>query len=508
VACELTYQEVLQRRRGQYEHAIHIQPAHIVANLTVGVHLSEPDGIQSLAVTAPPGGPPATVSDSVAPAAARRVLYAVDASQQMAVHPKTGIAGDLSIIYECVVPGRDAGLVQVSGGYFAHYFAPAGLPRLPKRLVFVLDVSGSMSGSKIDQTRAAFTTILQQVSDDDQLGIIVFSTGTEAWPATGELRTVDAAAKDAALAWTLERLVADGGTNIYGALMQAVDMCSPKAPGLVVFLTDGDPSAGEVTDPKGILARVSEAAQGRATIFSLGFGYNIDFAFLSGLSARTQGFARQIHPQRDPTSQLETFYEEIRSPLLYNVQATYPAAAVNLSSLTRTSFAQYFEGSELLVAGQLEPEVAAEWTLSVSGQSAGSQTETLVKVVNASAESRPPAAVVDSPPTDFVERLYAHLRIRDLLNRGLAAGDQAEAEVLQAQALALALQYHLVTPLTSFIIVQDNEVRPPTDDERAMGGQMMAMMDSSISRAASTRPVTWALLPLLFLLLPLWPGPL
>jgi len=36
---------------------------------------------------------------------------------------------------------------QVVDGYFTHFFAPVGLTPLRKRILFVLDVSGSMSFS-------------------------------------------------------------------------------------------------------------------------------------------------------------------------------------------------------------------------------------------------------------------------------------------------------------------------------------------------------------------------
>lgn len=40
---------------------------------------------------------------------------------------------------------------QVHDGYFVHYFAPKGLPVVPKDVIFVIDVSGSMIGTKIKQ---------------------------------------------------------------------------------------------------------------------------------------------------------------------------------------------------------------------------------------------------------------------------------------------------------------------------------------------------------------------
>lgn len=40
---------------------------------------------------------------------------------------------------------------QIENGYFVHYFAPEGLPTIPKNVIFVIDKSGSMRGRKIQQ---------------------------------------------------------------------------------------------------------------------------------------------------------------------------------------------------------------------------------------------------------------------------------------------------------------------------------------------------------------------
>lgn len=40
---------------------------------------------------------------------------------------------------------------QVLDGHFVHYFAPKDLPVVPKNVVFVIDTSASMVGTKIKQ---------------------------------------------------------------------------------------------------------------------------------------------------------------------------------------------------------------------------------------------------------------------------------------------------------------------------------------------------------------------
>jgi hypothetical protein len=65
--------------------------------------------------------------------------------------------------------------LQVNDGYFVHFFAPKDLKALHKHVVFVLDVSGSMDGRKIEQLKEAMTAILDDLNDGDYFNIVEFS---------------------------------------------------------------------------------------------------------------------------------------------------------------------------------------------------------------------------------------------------------------------------------------------------------------------------------------------
>lgn len=65
--------------------------------------------------------------------------------------------------------------MQVNDGYFVHFFAPTNLKPLHKHVVFVLDVSGSMDGRKIEQLKEAMQKILDDLNDGDYFNIIEFS---------------------------------------------------------------------------------------------------------------------------------------------------------------------------------------------------------------------------------------------------------------------------------------------------------------------------------------------
>jgi predicted metal-dependent peptidase len=56
-----------------------------------------------------------------------------------------------------------------------HFFAPTDLKPLHKHVVFVLDVSGSMHGRKIEQLKEAMMEILDDLNDGDYFNIVEFS---------------------------------------------------------------------------------------------------------------------------------------------------------------------------------------------------------------------------------------------------------------------------------------------------------------------------------------------
>lgn len=62
-------------------------------------------------------------------------------------------------------------------GYFVHFFSPPNLKSLKKHVVFVLDISGSMSGRKIEQLQEAMRRILADLKTEDYFNIITFSSG-------------------------------------------------------------------------------------------------------------------------------------------------------------------------------------------------------------------------------------------------------------------------------------------------------------------------------------------
>lgn len=81
--------------------------------------------------------------------------------------------------------------ILLQDGYFVHFYAPPEIPPLPKQIVFVLDTSGSMAGTKLEQLKAAMYTILQELKEHDTFSFVEFESVVRVWNLNQTAVTVD-----------------------------------------------------------------------------------------------------------------------------------------------------------------------------------------------------------------------------------------------------------------------------------------------------------------------------
>uniref|UniRef100_A0A8C7XW29 Inter-alpha-trypsin inhibitor heavy chain family member 6 n=1 Tax=Oryzias sinensis TaxID=183150 RepID=A0A8C7XW29_9TELE len=422
----LAYEELLSRRLGRYELSLGLRPGQLVQNLTVDVRISERTGISFIKVLPLKTKTDAPVSSHVEKSATcARVQFSPTVKQQSNISSK-GLNADFIIQYD--VDLKDLmGDIQVYDGYFVHYFAPRGLPVVPKDVIFVIDISGSMIGNKIKQTKQAMTTILGDLREGDHFNIITFSDKVQTWK---KGRTVRATRQNVREAQEfVRRIMAEGWTNINAALLSAAQLLNPSSSSsrlvssrvpLVIFLTDGEATIGVTSGD--IILNNARKALGSASLFGLAFGDDADLLLLKRLALENGGVARMVYEDADAALQLKGFYDEVASPLLSDIQLSY--LDDQAFDVTRSLFPNYFQGSELVVAGRVRPGVQ---DLKVSMSATDLKEE--VKLEND----------VD----------VSHEKGKDL-------------ELLTEKATNLSLKYNFVTPFTSLVVVKPDAEEPTT----------------------------------------------
>merc|ERR1712088_78129 len=445
VLFRLTYDELLGRKESMYRQEINIDLQQIVDDFRVEVYINESLPITEISV------PELLESNTIDPseetqnsfvkieknfegdAKKAKIVFAPTPIEQRAA-AEEGMSGRLQINYDVDRQNQDSE-VQVIDGYFVHFFVPENLETLPKHAIFILDVSGSMHGEKLQQLKDAMFTVLNDMKPEDFFNIITFSSSVSNWSPSALWESCNGEAdigffqcleenssefteegSQAAIPATKENkkkaishvldLEANGGTNMNSAMLTGLDLAkevirSETLPqgvaSMLVFLSDGEATEGE-TSGTTIKENVAEAnSETELPIFSVAFGSGADFDLLKEISLAADSFAKRVYEGSDAALQLENFYAEISSPVVTN-----PKFAKDSSS----------------------PSI----------------------VIDTFDCIQPIPEVKKSKAQEFLQSLHAFLNIQQLLKKDK-----------KTEALALALENHFVTPVTSLVVVRPDE---------------------------------------------------
>ncbi|XP_029946897.1 inter-alpha-trypsin inhibitor heavy chain H3-like [Salarias fasciatus] len=465
VTFELTYEELMKRTLGKYELQIHARPMQPVKDFKIDVHIQEKAGISFLDVK---GG---LSTNALANAITRTqadkkawVHFYPTEDQQKACDScdEQGLNGDLVIVYD-VNRNSTLGDIMISKGYFVHHFAPSSHSRIPKNVVFIIDRSGSMRGRKIEQTRTALIHILGDLAEDDYFGLITFNNKIFHWKQ--ELVQANSANLDSAKNFARE--ISDrGGTDINRAVLEGSNMLNahPRegSASLLILLTDGDPTSGE-TNIERIHSNVRQAIAGKFPLYCLGFGFDVNFEFLEKMALQNNGVARRIYEESDAAIQLKGFYEEVATPLLTNVTMSYKGG----SNLTQTVFSQYYNGSEIVVAGQIDDNNIDSFI-----PQAVAITRTERKTFS---ETNNPVETSETVSDNQTQRVWAYLTVKQLLQKELLMSGPEKEEV-KKNILELSLKYSFVTPHTSMVVT-----KPPGETADVLDKPKEGKQESRIS---------------------------
>ncbi|KAI4030096.1 inter-alpha-trypsin inhibitor heavy chain 1 [Homo sapiens] len=347
-----------------------------------------------------------------------------------------------------------------------------------KNVVFVIDISGSMRGQKVKQTKEALLKILGDMQPGDYFDLVLFGTRVQSWK--GSLVQASEANLQAAQDF-VRGFSLDEATNLNGGLLRGIEILNQVQESLpelsnhasiLIMLTDGDPTEG-VTDRSQILKNVRNAIRGRFPLYNLGFGHNVDFNFLEVMSMENNGRAQRIYEDHDATQQLQGFYSQVAKPLLVDVDLQYPQDAV--LALTQNHHKQYYEGSEIVVAGRIADNKQSSFKADV--QAHGEGQEFSITCLVDEEEMKKLLRERGHMLENHVERLWAYLTIQELLAKRMKV-DREERANLSSQALQMSLDYGFVTPLTSMSIrgMADQDGLKPTIDKPSEDSPPLEML--------------------------------
>lgn len=342
-------------------------------------------------------------------------------------------------------------------------------------LTLVLDVSGSMSGEKIDQAKAALLQALGSLHARDRFRLIAFSSAVHQFregftPATSSELTE--ARK------FVDELEAGGGTNLAGAIESALDTPTDaeRLP-MVMLLTDGIPSVGEEAPDR--IASAAAAHIGRARIFTVGVGHDVNTYLLDRLAVDGRGSVTYVAPGASVGDAVGTLLAKLSRPALTDLRIV--DAPVHFQEQAPQVLPDLFYGEELVVLARYRGEGSGP--VVIEGTRNGHRERFTIEGQFGRR----------TPENAYIPPLWAARRIGELTRQMRLEG--AIPEMVSA-VRDLGIRYGILTEYTSYLVQEPGTIagRPqpaPLATGSAMSRQMtgeraFAAAKSSASLTASS----------------------
>jgi Ca-activated chloride channel family protein len=307
---------------------------------------------------------------------------------------------------------------------------------VPREVIFILDVSGSMAGTSILQAKAAISMALGSLRPADHFNLIVFNNDARAL--FQEARPAD---RDhiAEARRFIDQLKADGGTEMKPALMLALDGSHHHSRlRQVVFLTDG--AVGNEDALLNIIAK----RLGDSRLFTVGIGSAPNSYFMTRAATMGRGTFAYIGSDTEVKKQMTNLFAKLENPVITDLRLELAGSEFEAEAYP-SPLPDLYLGEPVVLA------VRTGWengTLRLTGTRLGKPWETLVDT-----------AIFG--PREGIGALWARKKIRSQME-ALALG--ADPGKTREVVLQTALAHHLVSKYTSLVAVDSEISRPPQEN--------------------------------------------
>lgn len=305
-----------------------------------------------------------------------------------------------------------------------------GQQRLPRELIFVVDTSGSMHGSSMEQAKQALFLALADLRPEDTFNIVEFNTNVSALsehaiPATDfNLRHAKK---------YVYNLDADGGTEIAKAFSRVLQgEVQTDYLRQVIFMTDGS-----IGNEQQIFEQINSTL-GTNRLFTVGIGSAPNSHFMRRAADIGRGSFTFIGNTTEIRSKMQLLLKQLKNPALKGLNIV-DENALAMDFWPKPIPDLYFS-EPLMVTIKLNK---GQKKINVIGQSANGEFKAELNVVGIK-------------EGDSISRIWARQKIKSLLLYKNSP-NKREQDTKQ-QVLDLALKHHILSPYTAFVAVDSGPI--------------------------------------------------
>jgi Ca-activated chloride channel family protein len=324
-----------------------------------------------------------------------------------------------------------------SADYLLAYVTPPSVEQaeqkpLPREVIFVIDNSGSMGGTSIEQAKASLIYALGRLQPNDRFNVIRFDNTMDLlFPSSvpADARHVGAATS------YVGGLRAAGGTEMVPAMRAALTDGAEDASSVrqVVFLTDG-----EIGNEQQLFDTIT-AMRGRSRVFMVGIGSAPNTFLMTRAAELGRGTFTHIGSVEQVEERMRDLFGKLANPVVTGLTATFSDAKADS---TPAVIPDIYRGEPLVLAARLDQ---FKGSVEITGRIGDRPWQVTLPLGNA-AEGK------------GLSKLWARRKIDDAeIARTMR---QATPEDADKAILTLALEHQLVTRLTSLVAVDQTPSRP------------------------------------------------
>ena len=362
-----------------------------------------------------------------------------------------------------------------SGGYF---LLLAGLPReeaegdpIPRELTLVIDRSGSMSGPKINQAKAAALQVLEGLRMGEWFQVLVYSDAVECFSPVAVKKTEESMALVRRYVGAIQ---SNGGTNIHAALEAAVTpaLQAEGALPLVLFLTDGLATVGE-TGEHAIASMVETQNRHGRRIFTFGVGHDVNAPLLDRLADDTRATSTYVMPEEHVEVAVGKVFRRLKGPILADLEletldGSGDVITTAVSDMLPGKLPDLFDGDQLILLGRYTAPGPLAFRL--QGKSPAGPRTYAFEFDTSKATTK----------NAFVSRLWASRKIAYLVDQIRRAGadavlgmaertvfDDPRFRELADEVLRLSTRFGILSEFTSFLATEGTDLAKLDDLQAA-----------------------------------------
>ena len=349
-------------------------------------------------------------------------------------------------------PG-DSGETHFLLAAFPPTVAPA--EHVSVEMLYMIDVSGSMAGTSIEQAREALLQALDRLRPTDRFGILAFSDRYQEFSPQALPATADNLAASRQYVMNLQ---AEGGTEMLPALLHL--MRKPVGPNYlrhIVLLTDGDLGNEEQ------IFSALRANLGNARLYTVALGSAPNLFLATKMAQFGRGTFTHISDYGEIRERMTRLFEMLENPVLTDIKLSFDG--IDVEDIYPQSVPDLFLDQPLLIYGRI----------------AKGRTGKMHLIAHAGSRPFEETVAFNTRDASFhpgITTLWARQRIEDLMDDWREANDN-EREEFRSRIIDHAILYHLVTRFTSLIAVEEVVANPhgqsnivPVPTELPAGWQM------------------------------------